>query len=164
MRIGTGYDVHVFKKGRKLVLGGVTIEHSTGLDGHSDADVLVHAIMDAILGAAGMDDIGVHFPDNDISYKDISSLSLLEKVSDLIKKEGFNIVNIDSVLIMEEPKISNYTARMKSNIAEALDIESSQIGIKATTSEGLGFCGKKEGAAAQAVALLESGKSKKISG
>jgi 2-C-methyl-D-erythritol 2,4-cyclodiphosphate synthase len=155
MRIGFGYDIHAFKKGRKLVIGGVTIEHEVGLDGHSDADVLVHAIMDALLGAAGLEDIGVNFPNDDPEYKNASSIFLLGKVGKIIEKSGFKIINIDSVLIMEEPKISRYTVNMKNNIAKALGISATCIGIKATTNEGLGACGRKEGAAANAVALIE---------
>jgi len=156
MRIGIGYDVHVFKKSRKLILGGVEIEHHMGLDGHSDADVLVHAIMDALLGAAGLDDIGVYFPDTDMSYKNISSIELLAMVRKIIKDAGCSIINIDSVIILENPRIAPYTGLMKKNIAEALKISESNIGIKATTSESLGFCGRQEGAAAQSVALLEN--------
>ena len=155
MRIGFGYDIHAFKKGRKLVIGGVTIEHEVGLDGHSDADVLVNAIMDALLGAAGLEDIGVNFPNDDPEYKNASSIFLLGKVGKIIEKSGFKIINIDSVLIMEEPKISRYTVNMKNNIAKALGISATCIGIKATTNEGLGACGRKEGAAANAVALIE---------
>ena len=145
----------LLKKGRTLVIGGVAIEHDAGLDGHSDADVLVHAIMDALLGAAGLEDIGVYFPNNDPNYKNASSIILLDKVGKIIEKSGFKIINIDSVLIMEEPKISGYTVNMKNNIAAALGISVSCIGIKATTNEGLGFCGRKEGAAAYSVALIE---------
>ncbi len=155
MRTGIGYDVHKLTAGRKLVLGGVAIEHIAGLEGHSDADVLVHAIMDALLGAAGLSDIGVYFPDTDIKYKDISSITLLGMVKVSVKDAGYRILNIDSVVILEEPKISPFIPMMKKNISEALGIKVDQIGIKATTSEGLGFCGAKEGAAAQSVALLE---------
>ena len=156
MRAGIGYDVHRLKIGRKLVLGGVTIEHYTGLEGHSDADVLVHAIMDALLGAAGLSDIGIYFPNTDMKYKDISSIILLSEVKKIIWDAGYVILNIDSVVILEEPKISPYIPQMKKNISAALEINIDQIGIKATTSEGLGFCGTKEGAAAQSVALLAS--------
>ena len=154
MRTGIGYDVHRLEAGRKLVLGGVTIEHFAGLEGHSDADVLVHAIMDALLGAAGLNDIGVYFPNTDMKYKDISSITLLGEVQKIIWNAGYIILNIDSVVILEEPKISPYIPQMKKRISEALEININQIGIKATTSEGLGFCGAKEGAAAQSVALL----------
>lgn len=156
MRTGIGYDVHKLTTGRKLVLGGVTIEHFAGLEGHSDADVLIHAIMDALLGAAGLNDIGVYFPNTDMKYKDISSVTLLGIVKTLVRDAGYTILNIDSVVILEEPKIFPYIPQMKIKIAEALEISIDQIGIKATTSEGLGFCGAKEGAAAQSVALLET--------
>ncbi len=154
MRTGIGYDVHRLKAGRKLVLGGVQIEHYAGLEGHSDADVLVHAIMDALLGAAGLSDIGVYFPNTDMQYKNISSMILLGMVKESVRGAGYRILNIDSVVILEEPKISPYIPLMKIKISEALEISVEQIGIKATTSEGLGFCGTKEGAAAQSVALL----------
>lgn len=155
MRAGIGYDVHKLTSGRKLVLGGVKIEHFAGLEGHSDADVLIHAIMDALLGAAGLSDIGVYFPNTDMKYKDISSITLLGMVKVSVKDAGYRILNIDSVVILEEPKISPFIPMMKKNISEALGIKIGQIGIKATTCEGLGFCGTKEGAAAQSVALLE---------
>jgi 2-C-methyl-D-erythritol 2,4-cyclodiphosphate synthase len=155
MRVGIGYDVHAFKTGRKLILGGVEIYYSQGLEGHSDADVLTHSIMDAILGAAGMDDIGIIFPDNDMKYKNISSLKLLGEVCDKIKSKGFLIINIDSVLILEKPKISSYISEMKKKLSDVLKISKSSINIKATTTEGLGFSGRGEGAAAQSIALLE---------
>ncbi|MBM3700103.1 MAG: 2-C-methyl-D-erythritol 2,4-cyclodiphosphate synthase [Actinobacteria bacterium] len=154
MRIGIGYDVHTFKKGRKLILGGVQLDYAEGLDGHSDADVLVHAIMDSLLGAAGLPDIGVHFPDNDMAYKDISSIELLGRVGKIIKKAGYTVVNIDTVLILEKPKISAYSEEMKKNIAGALKINKDCIGLKATTTEGLGFTGRGEGAAAHAVSII----------
>jgi 2-C-methyl-D-erythritol 2,4-cyclodiphosphate synthase len=153
-RTGIGYDVHKLTAGKKLVLGGVAIEHFAGLAGHSDADVLVHAIMDALLGAAGLSDIGVYFPDTDMKYKDISSMALLCMVKMSVKEAGYRILNIDSIVILEEPKISSFIPLMKKNISEVLEISIGQIGIKATTSEGLGFCGSKEGAAAQSMALL----------
>jgi 2-C-methyl-D-erythritol 2,4-cyclodiphosphate synthase len=155
LRTGIGYDIHRLKTGRKLILGGVVIEHFAGLEGHSDADVLVHAIMDALLGAAGLSDIGVYFPDTDMKYKDISSMTLLGMVNVSVKDAGYRILNIDSVVILEEPRISSFIPMMKKNISKTLEIGVGQIGIKATTSEGLGFCGAKEGAAAQSVALLE---------
>ena len=155
MRAGIGYDIHRLKTGRKLVLGGVIIDHFAGLEGHSDADVLIHAIMDALLGAAGLGDIGLYFPNTEMKYKDISSIKLLGEVKKIIWDAGYAILNIDSVVILEEPKISPYILQMKKNISAALEINIDQIGIKATTSEGLGFCGTKEGAAAQSVALLE---------
>ena len=154
MRIGIGYDVHTFKKGRKLILGGMQLDYAEGLDGHSDADVLVHAIMDSLLGAAGLPDIGVQFPDNDMAYKDISSIELLGRVHKIIKKAGYTVVNIDTVLILEKPKISVFREEMKNNIADALKINKDCVGIKATTTEGLGFTGRREGAAAQAVSLI----------
>ncbi len=135
--------MHRLTPGRKLVLGGVAIEHFAGLEGHSDADVLTHAIMDALLGAAGLSDIGVYFPNTDMRYKDISSIILLGMVKVSVRDAGYRILNIDSVVILEEPKISPYIPRMKINISEALEISVGQIGIKATTSEGLGFCGAK---------------------
>ncbi len=155
MKVGIGYDIHAFDEGRKLVLGGVEIENSSGLGGHSDADVLVHAIMDSLLGAAGLEDIGVQFPNTDNKYKDIASLLLLEIVGDMVKKAGYLIVNIDSVVILEYPRISPYIGQMRTKISDSLKVDHGRINIKATTSEGLGFCGRKEGAAAQSVALLD---------
>ena len=155
MRAGIGFDVHAFKTGRRLVLGGVEIEHHKGLKGHSDADVLVHAIMDALLGAAGLRDIGVYFPDTDIRYKNISSLLLLKEVKKIINDKGFEIINIDSTLILEKPKVSPYIPAMLKKLSDALELDPGRIGIKATTTEGLGFCGREEGIAAQSIALLE---------
>src|SRR4030065_1777444 len=155
MRVGLGYDVHAFETGRKLILGGVKIDHPLGLAGHSDADVLVHAVMEAILGACGLGDIGIHFPDTDMKYKDISSLTLLDEVRKKMEQKGFSIINIDSILIMENPKVSPYIGDMKKNIAGALKIDEADINIKATTTEGLGFCGREEGIAAQCIVLLE---------
>ncbi len=155
MRVGTGFDVHAFATGRKLILGGVEIDHDKGLDGHSDADVLVHAVMDAILGACGLGDIGIHFPDSNMKYKDISSLALLGEVREKMKAEGFKVENIDTVLILQEPKVFKYFKEMKENIASALKINTSKINLKATTTEHLGFCGREEGVAAQSVALLK---------
>lgn len=155
MRVGIGYDVHRLKKGRKLILGGVDISYHLGLDGHSDADVLIHAIMDAMLGAAGLPDIGVNFPDNDSAYKDISSLKLLKKVNQLVTGTGFTLVNVDSTVIAQEPKLSPYMEQMRNNLAETLNIDLGAVGIKATTTEGLGFCGQGLGIAAQSVVLLE---------
>ncbi len=155
MRVGLGFDVHKFKAGRKLILGGVNIKYPEGLDGYSDADVLLHALMDAILGACNLGDIGVHFPDNDIRYKDISSLVLLEEVRKKMEDKNFKIVNIDAILIMQEPKVSGYIQQMRKNIAGALKINKDNINIKATTTEGLGFCGRKEGIAAECVIMLE---------
>ena len=155
MKIGIGYDVHVFCGSRKLVLGGIEIKYGKGLLGHSDADVLIHAINDAILGALGMGDIGLHFPDTDMQYKDISSLILLEKVIALMKNSKFKIVNCDNVLILEKPKIFPYIDLMKNKLSPVMGIERSSLNIKATTTEGLGFCGRQEGVAAQSVVLLE---------
>ena len=159
MRIGFGYDVHKLVKARPLVIGGVNIPYARGLDGHSDADVLVHAIMDSLLGAAGKGDIGVHFPPSDSKFKDISSLILLEEVHAMIKKSGWRVGNIDSVIVAQAPKLSAYIPRMKSAIAGVLQTEESLINIKATTTEGLGFTGHGEGIAAYAVALLNKVKS-----
>ncbi|MBB6631733.1 2-C-methyl-D-erythritol 2,4-cyclodiphosphate synthase [Clostridium algidicarnis] len=156
MRIGLGYDVHKLVEDRSLILGGVTIPHKYGLLGHSDADVLVHAIMDSILGAASLGDIGTHFPDNNLIYKDISSLSLLKKVYDLILKKGFSIGNIDATIIAEAPKLSPYIDEMRINISSILGIDINQINIKATTEEGLGFTGSREGISSQSICLLIS--------
>jgi len=151
--IGYGYDVHKLVKGRKLILGGVEIPHSKGLDGHSDADVLLHAICDALLGAAGLSDIGHQFPNTDSKYKNISSLILLEETYKLITKKKWKVVNIDATIVLEEPKIYKYSPEMKENISKILKIKT--ISIKATTAEGLGFAGKKQGCEAKAVALLQ---------
>lgn len=155
MKVGLGFDVHAFGAGRKLIIGGVKIDHPMGLEGHSDADVLVHAIMNAILGACGLGDIGIHFPDSDMKYKDISSLLLLEEVRKKMEEKGFGIVNIDSILIMQKPKVYRYFPEMKKNIAGALKIDDDKVNIKATTTESLGFCGREEGIAAECVVLLE---------
>ncbi len=155
MRIGSGYDVHRLVEGRKLILGGVEIPHNLGLLGHSDADVLLHAICDALLGAAGLGDIGRHFPDSDSRYKGIKSLLLLEQVSQKLKAAGFVIVNIDSTIVAQEPRLAPYIDEMRVNIAGALDLNPAQINVKATTTEHLGFEGRKEGISAQAVALIE---------
>ncbi|MDW7649941.1 MAG: 2-C-methyl-D-erythritol 2,4-cyclodiphosphate synthase [Bacillota bacterium] len=154
MRIGTGYDVHRLTKGRDLILGGVNVPYELGLDGHSDADVLVHAIMDAMLGALALGDIGKHFPDSDPAYKGVSSLTLLAHVNTLCRNEGYLIGNIDTVIIAERPKLAPYITEMRQNIAHTLKINEDQIGIKATTTEGLGFCGRGEGIAAQATIIL----------
>ena len=155
MRIGTGYDVHRLTKGRKLILGGVEIPHETGLDGHSDADVIVHAIMDALLGAAALGDIGQHFPDTDPAYKGISSITLLEKVGKLLEENGYRVGNIDSIIIAQAPRMMPHLPEMQRNIAAALNTDISRVSVKATTEEKLGFTGRKEGIAAQAVCLLE---------
>jgi len=156
IRIGTGFDVHRFITGRPLVLGGVTIDHPMGLEGHSDADVLVHAIIDALLGASNLPDIGQLFPDSSSSYKNISSLVLLEKVSALLRDKGISVINLDSTVICDRPKIARYIPDMKKNISEAMiGVSTDRIGIKGTTTEGLGFTGRGEGIAAQAVALVQ---------
>ncbi len=155
MRIGLGYDVHKLVKGRKLVLGGVVIPYNKGLLGHSDADVLLHALCDSMLGAAGLRDIGYYFPNKDKKWKDISSLVLLSESFKLIQKKRLKIGNIDINIILEEPKISPYTDKMKKNISKILNIKTSQISIKSTTSEGLGFIGKKQGCSAYSICLLK---------
>jgi 2-C-methyl-D-erythritol 2,4-cyclodiphosphate synthase len=155
MRIGNGYDVHRLIKGRKLILGGVEVPHSVGLDGHSDADVLLHALCDAILGACGAGDIGHHFPDNDPQWKNISSLVLLRRVGQLCSQRQFRIANADTIIVAQKPKLAPFMAPMKKNIADALDIDVAQINIKATTTEHLGFAGREEGIAAYAVVLIE---------
>ena len=154
MRIGMGYDVHRLTEGRDLILGGVKIPYEKGLLGHSDADVLLHAVMDALLGAAALGDIGKHFPDSDPAYKGISSLKLLEHVGELLEKEGYTVGNIDATIIAQRPKMAPHIAVMRKNIAEVLRIEESQINIKATTEEGLGFTGSGEGISSQAVCPL----------
>ena len=156
MRIGTGYDVHKLVEGRKLILGGVEVPHTLGLLGHSDADVLLHAIMDAILGAAGLGDIGKHFPDTDEAYRGISSMKLLEHVGALIADHGYVVGNIDATVIAQQPKLRPYISRMEENVASVLGISVDQVNIKATTEEHLGFTGRKEGISSQAVCLLES--------
>ncbi len=155
-RIGYGFDVHRLVSGRKLILGGEEIPSAKGLLGHSDADVLLHAIADSLLGAAALGDIGRHFPDTDTKYKDISSLRILEQVASLIRQEKMEIVNIDSTVVLQAPKISPYVEAMRNNIAGALKVKMNQVSIKATTNEGLGFIGAGDGAVAYAVALLIS--------
>ncbi len=156
MRIGTGYDVHRLVEGRDLILGGVTIPYEKGLLGHSDADVLLHAIMDALLGAAALGDIGLHFPDTDPAYEGASSLELLKKVGDLLSEKLFFIENIDATIIAQAPKMRPYIDTMRTNIAEALLLEIDQVNVKATTEEGLGFTGSGEGISAQAICMLSS--------
>lgn len=155
-RVGIGFDVHKFAFGRKLILGGVEIPSEKGLEGHSDADVLLHAICDALLGAAALGDIGKHFPNTDDRYKNISSLILLEKTNELIASQNFVVANIDSTIIAERPKLLPYIEEMTEKISEVLKINKSQISIKATTSEKLGFTGREEGIVAMAVALIYS--------
>jgi len=155
-RIGYGYDVHRLAAGRRLILGGVEIPHDLGLDGHSDADVLVHAVADALLGAASLGDIGQHFPNTDARYRGISSLLLLKEVARLLEGSGYQVGNIDATVILERPRIMPHAAAMRKNIADALGITPDAVSVKATTGEGLGFTGRGEGAAAHAVALLFS--------
>ena len=155
MRIGQGYDVHRLKEGRKLIIGGVEIPYEKGLDGHSDADVLLHAIMDALLGAAALGDIGLLFPDTDAQFAGADSLKLLQKVKDVLDERGYSICNIDTTVIAQEPKLRPYIDTMRQNIAEALKIDVSQVSVKATTEEHLGFTGRKEGIAAQAIVLID---------
>ena len=155
LRIGNGYDVHKLAEGRKLIIGGVEIPYEKGLLGHSDADVLVHAVMDSLLGAAALGDIGKHFPDNSERYKDISSIFLLKNVFSLLENEGYSIINIDASIIAQEPKMAPYIEIMRKNIADALNIDMGAVNIKATTEEGLGFTGRGEGIAASAVGLIE---------
>lgn len=154
MRIGMGYDVHKLVNGRKLILGGVLIPYDKGLLGHSDADVLIHAIIDSLLGAAALGDIGKHFPDTDPKYSGISSILLLKEVAALINSNGYKIGNIDSTIIAQKPKMAPHIEEMKRNISSALDIDINSINIKATTEEGLGFTGRGEGISSQSIALL----------
>lgn len=156
MRIGMGYDVHKLVEGRNLILGGVNIPYEKGLLGHSDADVLLHAIMDALLGAAALGDIGKHFPDTDPAYKGISSIELLKKVGALLEEEGFLIENIDATIIAQAPKMRPHIDTMRENIARALAVEVGQVNVKATTEEGLGFTGTGEGISSQAICMLTS--------
>ncbi|MCC0633893.1 2-C-methyl-D-erythritol 2,4-cyclodiphosphate synthase [Clostridioides sp. ZZV15-6388] len=154
MRIGLGYDVHKLTEERKLIIGGVEIPHDKGLLGHSDADVLIHAIMDSILGALALGDIGKHFPDTDEKYKGIDSMKLLEHVYNLITSKGYKIGNIDSTIIAQSPKMAPHIERMRKNIAKVLNTDIENINIKATTEEGLGFTGAKQGIASQSICLL----------
>ena len=156
MRIGNGYDVHRLTENRKLILGGVEIPFELGLDGHSDADVLTHAICDALLGAAALGDIGKHFPDNDPQYKGADSLKLLECVCNLLAAKGYSISNIDSIIVAQKPKLSPFIEQMRVNIAKAAKIEINQISVKATTEEKLGFTGRIEGISANSVCLIEN--------
>lgn len=154
LRIGMGYDVHRLVAGRKLILGGVDVPHIHGLDGHSDADVLLHAVKDALLGAAGLGDIGRHFPDSDAQYKGISSMLLLELVRDKLAAKGYVVNNLDTTIVAEKPKLAPYIEAMRINIANTLQVNVEQINVKATTTETLGFTGRKEGIAAYAVATI----------
>ena len=156
MRIGHGYDAHRLVEGRPLILGGVTISYSKGLDGHSDADVVIHALCDALFGAMGLGDIGVHFPDTDMKLKDINSRVLLKQTFDLMKENNYTVGNVDISILLQEPKIADYISAMKENLANDLNSKVSFINIKATTTEGMGFIGRGEGIAAHVVALLFS--------
>ena len=155
MRVGIGYDVHRLVARRKLTIGGVKIPFEKGLKGHSDADVLIHAVCDALLGAAGLGDIGMHFPDTDPKYKDVSSIKLLIETFQMVKTKGFSILNIDTIIFAEAPKLSPYRSAMQQNIASAINLEPQRINIKATTTEGLGMIGKGAGIGAMCVAMLE---------
>jgi 2-C-methyl-D-erythritol 2,4-cyclodiphosphate synthase len=155
VRVGFGYDVHAFTKGRKLILGGVEISYEKGLQGHSDADVLTHAVIDALLGAAAMGDIGLLFPDSDSRYKDASSLDLLQQVMAMLKGQGFVCSNVDCTLVAEVPKLSPYREEIRKKLASVLGIARGQVNVKATTTEGLGFTGRKEGVAAYACCLIK---------
>jgi len=154
MRIGIGIDVHPFAEGRRLVIGGVYIPEHNGLDGHSDADVLLHAISDALLGAAALGDIGLHFPNTSQEFKDIDSMILLKQVRKLLEKHGYEIVNVDAMLLLEAPKIATFITEMRKNIAHCLGIEIGAVSVKATTNEKLGYIGREEGAAAHAVCII----------
>jgi len=154
MRVGMGYDVHKLVENRALIIGGVHIPHDKGLLGHSDADVLVHAVMDSLLGAAALGDIGKHFPDTDDQYKGASSIKLLEQVRDLLEKECFIIENIDATIIAQKPRLLSYVGQMAENIAKALNISANQVNVKATTEEGLGFTGALEGVSSQAICAI----------
>ncbi|MDQ7782351.1 MAG: 2-C-methyl-D-erythritol 2,4-cyclodiphosphate synthase [Desulfomonilaceae bacterium] len=155
MRIGQGFDAHKFVEGRKLVLGGEVIDHSLGLEGHSDADVLTHAVIDALLGAAGLGDIGMHFPDSDPQYRDARSLDMLKVICQAVDALGFRIANIDTTVFAQRPKIANYRAAMVGNLSSTMGVDPQLVNVKATTTEGMGFVGRGEGIAAAAVVLLE---------
>lgn len=155
MRVGLGYDVHKLTENRDLILGGVKISYELGLLGHSDADVLVHAIMDSLLGAAALGDIGYHFPDTDEKWRDADSIELLKAVGRLLGESGYSICNIDSIVIAQKPKLAPYIEQMRQNIADALNLSVDKVSVKATTTEKLGFCGRGEGIAAEAVCCIE---------
>ena len=155
IRIGNGYDVHVLAEGRKLMLGGIEIPHTKGVLGHSDGDVLVHAIMDAMLGALALGDIGQHFPDTDMKYENIDSTILLKRVKELIAKRGYKIINLDSIIVLQKPKVKPYIEAMRKRIAEVLEIDVEQVSVKATTEEKLGFTGDESGVKSYCVVLLE---------
>ena len=154
--IGLGYDTHALVAGRPLILGGVRIEHDLGLSGHSDADVLTHAVIDAVLGAAGLGDIGEHFPDTDERWRDADSIALLREVAGMVRDEGLRVVNVDATVVLERPKVAPHRAAMRARLADALGLDERRVNVKATTGEGLGFVGRGEGAAALAVAALEA--------
>jgi 2-C-methyl-D-erythritol 2,4-cyclodiphosphate synthase len=156
VRVGTGYDAHRLRPGRELIIGGVHIEHPVGLDGHSDADVLTHAVIDALLGAAGLGDIGQHFPASDPRFKDVSSLDLLAAAVRAVKEAGYRIINVDSTVIAEEPHLQPHLGAMRNQLAKGLDVDAGAVNVKATSPEGLGALGRKAGIAAQAVALIEA--------
>ena len=156
MRVGTGYDAHRLRPGRELIIGGVHIEHPVGLDGHSDADVLTHAVIDALLGAAGLGDIGRQFPASDPRFKDVSSLDLLATAVRAVKEAGYRIINVDSTVIAEEPHLQPHLVAMRNQLAKGLDVDAGAVSVKATSPEGLGALGRKAGIAAQAVALIEA--------
>lgn len=155
IRVGQGYDVHRYAEGRRLVLGGVTVPFEKGLSGHSDADVLIHAVIDAILGAAAAGDIGALFPDSDDKYRDIDSRILLREAAKVVKDKGYAVVNVDATVICQRPKLAPFIAKMRENIAEDLGLAADAVSVKVTTEEGLGFTGREEGVAATAVALIE---------
>jgi 2-C-methyl-D-erythritol 2,4-cyclodiphosphate synthase len=156
IKVGIGYDVHALVEGRPLILGGVEIPYDRGLLGHSDADVLIHAIMDSLLGALALGDIGAHFPDHDPRYRGISSLALLEQVMKLIQAQGYRIGNMDSIIVAERPKLAPFIPQMRVNLARVMNLEETRVSVKATTTERLGFAGREEGIAAQAIVSLES--------
>ena len=155
MRVGVGYDVHPLVSGRRLVLGGVDIPFEKGLDGHSDADVVVHAIIDALLGAASLGDIGIHFPSSDPRYKDVSSISLLRQVVSLLRERGWRVCNVDASVVAERPRLAPFVGQMRGSIGDALGIDADLVSVKGTTAKGLGFLGRSEGIAAHAVAMVE---------
>ena len=156
IKVGIGYDVHVLVEGRSLVLGGVEIPYDRGLLGHSDADVLIHAIMDSLLGALALGDIGAHFPDQDPRYRGISSLALLKQIMKLIQAQGYRIGNMDSIIVAERPKLASFIPQMRVNLARVMNLDETCVSVKATTTERLGFAGREEGIAAQAIVSLES--------
>lgn len=155
IRIGNGYDVHILTEGRKLVLGGIEVPHTKGVLGHSDGDVLVHAVMDAMLGALALGDIGRHFPDTDMKYENVDSTILLKRVKELVAERGYKIINLDSIIVLQKPKIKPYIEAMRKRIAEVLEIDVEQVSVKATTEEKLGFTGDESGVKSYCVVLLE---------